>query len=48
MQSHLKLYYASRIMLIVAWKPFPKLYCVLNMLIVNFLELYSPESVPGC
>ena len=40
MWSHLKLYCVPEIGLIgliVAWKPFPKLYCVLNMLTMNCL-----------
>lgn len=46
MQSHLKLYYKPAIGLTVAWKPFPKLYCVLNILTMSRLALDSPKSDP--
>lgn len=37
MWSHLKLYCAPVMGMIIAWKLFPKLYCVFNMLTVKHL-----------
>lgn len=33
--------------MIIAWKPFPKLYCVLNIPTVNHLALDSQKSDSG-
>lgn len=48
---HLKLCCAPGIELIgliIAWKPFPKLCCVLNVLTMNHLALESSKSDLGC